>query len=61
MNIPYMISIRRQTRYNTDLRKYIGAFEISGSTWRIYHDAGHTDLNTTSGALTHRYYVQDYL
>ena len=53
--------VRQQTRYNTDLRKYIGAFEISGSTWRIYHDAGHTDLNTTSGALTHRYYVQDYL
>ncbi len=23
-----------------------------------YH---HTDLNTTSGALTHRYYVRDYL
>ena len=25
------------------------------------HDAGHTDLNATSGALTHRYYVRDYL
>ena len=61
MNIPYMISIKRQTRYNTDLRKYIGAFEISGSTWRVYHDAGHTDLNASSGALTHRYYVRDYL
>ena len=53
--------VRERTMYNTDMRKYIGAFEISGSTWRIYHDAGHTDLNTTSGALTHRYYVQDYL
>ena len=48
MNIPYMISIKRQTRYNTDLRKYIEAFEISGNTWRVYHDAGHTDLNATS-------------
>ena len=45
---------------NTDLRKYIGAFEISGSTWRVYHDAGHTDI-ASSGALTHRYYVRDYL
>lgn len=53
--------MRQQTRYNTYLRKYIGEFEISGSTWRVYHDAGHTDLNTTSGALTHRYYVRDYL
>lgn len=46
---------------NTDLRKYIGAFEISGNTWRVYHDAGHSDLNTSTGALTHRYYVCDYL
>ena len=46
---------------NTDLRKYIGAFEISGNTWRVYHDAGHTDLNATSGAVTHRYYVRDFL
>ena len=53
--------VRQQTRYNTDLRKYIGEFEISGNTWRVYHDAGHTDLNATSGALTHRYYVRDYL
>ena len=52
--------VRQQTRYNTDLRKYIGAFEISGSTWRVYHDAGHTDI-ASSGALTHRYYVRDYL
>ena len=50
--------VRQQTKYNTDLRKYIGAFEISGNTWRVYHDAGHTDLNTSNGALTHRYYVR---
>ena len=53
--------VRERTMYNTDMRKYIGAFEISGNTWRVYHDAGHTDLNATSGALTHRYYVRDYL
>ena len=53
--------VRERTMYNTDLRKYIGAFEISGNTWRVYHDAGHSDLNTSTGALTHRYYVQDYL
>ena len=53
--------VRERTMYNTDMRKYIGVFEISGSTWRIYHDAGHTDLNTSTGALTHRYYVRDYL
>ena len=57
MLIPCSISYQ----HNTDMRKYIGAFEISGNTWRVYHDAGHTDLNTTSGALTHRYYVRDYL
>ena len=57
MLIPCSISYQ----HSTDLSKYIGAFEISGSTWRVYHDAGHTDLNATSGALTHRYYVRDYL
>lgn len=57
MLIPCSISYQ----HNTDLRKHIGAFEISGSTWRVYHDAGHTDLNATSGALTHRYYACDYL
>ena len=57
MLIPCSISYQ----HNTDMRKYIGAFEISGNTWRVYHDAGQTDLNTTSGAATQRYYVQDYL
>ena len=57
MLIPCSISYQ----HNTDMRKYIGAFEISGNTWRVYHDAGHTDLNTSNGALTHRYYVRDYL
>ena len=36
--------VRERTMYNTDMRKYIGAFEISGNTWRVYHDAGHTDI-----------------
>lgn len=51
--------VRERTMYNTDMRKYIGAFEISGNTWRVYHDAGHTDIIDT--LQTHRYYVQDYL
>ncbi|MBQ2046016.1 MAG: AHH domain-containing protein [Muribaculaceae bacterium] len=51
--------VRERTMYNTDMRKYIGAFEISGNTWRVYHDAGHTDI--IDSLQTHRYYVQDYL
>jgi len=52
--------VRQHSRFNTDTRNYLGAFEISGSTWRVFHQAGHTDI-ASSGTVTNRFYLRDYL
>jgi len=52
--------VRQHSQFNTDTRNYLGAFEISGSTWRVFHQAGHTDI-ASSGTVTNRFYLRDYL
>ncbi|MBQ9077161.1 MAG: hypothetical protein IJY31_04895 [Muribaculaceae bacterium] len=66
--IIYIASIKEngdtvwRSRSVTDIYTHIGDFvRINNDRWRLYHEAGHSDITVSDGAVSHRYYIRDRL